>query len=39
MNQSLAEVDSMIGSIMDGLDQRNLTDIVNLIVVVHLSSQ
>ena len=34
MNQSLAEVDAMIGSVMDGLDQRNLTDIINLIVVV-----
>jgi Type I phosphodiesterase / nucleotide pyrophosphatase len=38
MSQSLAEVDAMIGSIMDGLDQRNLTDIINLVVVVCLSS-
>jgi hypothetical protein len=37
MNQSLARVDEMIGSIMDGLDERNLTDIVNFIVVVWLS--
>ena len=34
MNASLVEVDSMIGSIVTGLEQRNLTDIVNLIIVV-----
>jgi len=34
LNISLTDVDSMIGAIMDGLEQRNLTDIVNLIVVV-----
>jgi hypothetical protein len=36
MSQALSEVDDMIGSIMDGLNQRNLSEIVNVIVVVCL---
>jgi hypothetical protein len=36
MSQALSEVDAMVGSIMDGLDQRNLSDIVNIIVVVRI---
>jgi hypothetical protein len=36
MSQALSEVDDMIGSIMNGLNQRNLSDIVNIIVVVRL---
>ena len=38
MSQALSEVDDMIGSIMNGLNQRNLSDIVNIIVVVRLCS-
>ena len=34
MNEALSEVDNMIGSILDGLNERNLSDIVNVIVVV-----
>jgi len=34
MNTSLAEVDDMIGSIVSGFEQRNLTHIINLIIVV-----
>jgi hypothetical protein len=34
MNSSLAQVDAMIGSVLDGIARRNLTDIVNLIIVV-----
>ena len=36
MSQALSEVDDMIGSIVNGLNQRNLSDIVNIIVVVLL---
>ena len=38
MSQALSEVDDMIGSIMSGLNQRNLSEIVNIIVVVRLCS-
>ena len=34
MSQALSEVDDVIGSILDGLNERNLSDIVNTIVVV-----
>jgi len=34
MNASLAQVDEMIGSVLDGIERRNLTNIVDLIIVV-----
>lgn len=34
MNSSLAQVDAMIGSVLEGISRRNLTDIVDLIIVV-----
>jgi Type I phosphodiesterase / nucleotide pyrophosphatase len=36
MNGALGEVDTMIGSLLAGLNERNLTDIVNVIIVVCL---